>query len=231
MGRGGEGRPVGPRGSSMAGAQGWDHPGAPWLGQGRSRGGNDAHLIPKSARCPQAPHPKGQRSGPTALPGELWPKRTSPPKVCPEGHGPQARATALPHPGQLLLICLGRPWLGVSLLLVLEHGLGLLILRLAVREWLINPGIQVQAVGHRGHMVALARRPGPGHCCPLGDQDMKARQRPWAQRTDQGRWSLTAPRSIGKDRPLTFSGTAPGWGQQSPREAAKHPALCEELVS
>ena len=62
------------------------------------------------------------------------------------------------------------------------------------REWLINPGIQVQAVGHRGHMVALACRPGPGHCCPLGDQDMKARQRPWAQRTDQGRWSLAAPK-------------------------------------
>lgn len=88
--------------------------------------------MPKSARRPQAPHPEGQRSGPTALSGELWPKKTSPPKVCPEQHGPQARVTVLPHPGQLLLVCLGHTWFAVSLFLVLEHGLGLLILRLTV---------------------------------------------------------------------------------------------------
>lgn len=161
----------------------WDHPGAPWLGQGdgpcrgRAEQGTRHISYPSPHVVPRPHTQKGNGRTHVSPWGALAQenKSTQGPKVCLEGHGPQARETALPHPGQLLLVCLGCPWLGVSLLLVLEHGLGLLILRLAVREWLVNPGIQVQAVGHRGHMAALACRPGPGHCCPLGDQDMKAR--------------------------------------------------------
>lgn len=130
----------------------WDHPGAPWLGHrdgttqelhgwGREeQRRNDVTLHTQVRTLSPDPTPKrGQRSGPTALPGELWPKRTSPPGKAQRGAGPQARATALPHLCQLLPIQPGARGLARRCSSILEHGLGLLILRLAVREWLINP--------------------------------------------------------------------------------------------
>lgn len=62
--------------------------------------------YPSPHACPQTPHPKGQRSGPSSSWGALA-QENKPTQGLPRGHGPQARATALPHPGQLLLICPG----------------------------------------------------------------------------------------------------------------------------
>ena len=88
------------------------------------------------------------------------------------------------HPGQLLLLCLRLPLLGMALLLVVEDGLGLLVLRLAVRGRLVDPGVQVQAVRRREVTRQLRPECQPrtlmgqmrqGHPRPLGDEDAKAR--------------------------------------------------------
>lgn len=65
--------------------------------------------------------------------------------ACSVGRRPRSHGA---HPGQLLLVGLRWPLLYRSLLLVVEDGLGRLILRLAVRRRLIDPGVQVQAAGH-----------------------------------------------------------------------------------
>lgn len=120
-----------------------------------------------SRQAQHAGHPRASAcSGPTVSLGSSWLKRPllvskrTPTQSqrwaqrCPQDSGPKPRPDrerprpAPPHPGQFLLVRLGRPLLGVPWLLVVEDGLGLLILRLTVRERLIDPGVQVQAAGH-----------------------------------------------------------------------------------